>query len=68
MQKQGGEQLTLLMYAGYFECLGFERFTSKSQLSMAFAGRLRAFIIMFPFSPKTNFNLSLILLFLLQML
>ena len=27
-KKQGGEQLTLLMYAGYFECLGFEPFTS----------------------------------------
>ena len=27
-KKQGGEQLTLLMYAGYFECLGFEPFAS----------------------------------------
>ena len=42
MKKQGGEQLTLLMYAGYFECLGFEYCTSKSQLSMALAGRLYA--------------------------
>ena len=25
-KNQGGEQLTFLMYAGYFECLGFEPF------------------------------------------